>query len=180
ADESGRRELNLHSRAQDAGDDKPWTLHATGILAPGQQSPRPDSDLAAWPPSGAEAITVADAYDRLAALAVEYGPAFQGLRAAWRRGDEVFAEVALPEEHSAEAKDYGIHPALLDAALQPLGMGVLLTEPGEGMTRRPFAWSGVTLHAQGAIAGRVRIALAGEEAVSVTVADPAGRPVASV
>ncbi|MEU0061132.1 SDR family NAD(P)-dependent oxidoreductase, partial [Streptomyces sp. NPDC006334] len=180
ADDSGRRELNLHSRAQDAGDDKPWTLHATGILAPAQQSPGPDSDLAAWPPSGAEAITVADAYDRLAALGVEYGPAFQGLRAAWRRGDEVFAEVALPEKESAEAKDYGIHPALLDAALQPLGLGVLLAEPGEGMTRRPFAWSGVTLHAQGAVSGRVRIALAGEEAVSVTVADPAGRPVASV
>ncbi|MFP8888076.1 type I polyketide synthase, partial [Streptomyces mangrovi] len=179
-DGSGRRELNLHSRAQDADRDEPWTRHATGTLAPAQQSPGPDAGLAAWPPSGAEAITVADAYDRLAALGVEYGPAFQGLRAAWRRGNEVFADVALPEEHSAEAKDYGIHPALLDAAIQPLGLGFLLTEPGEGMTRRPFAWNGVTLHAQAAVAGRVRIALAGEEAVSVTVADPAGRPVASV
>ncbi|SDE42942.1 type I polyketide synthase, partial [Streptomyces sp. AmelKG-A3] len=178
--DSGRRELNLHSRAQDAGDDEPWTRHATGTLAPTEQSPSPDSDLAAWPPAGADAITVTDAYDRLAALGVEYGPAFQGLRAAWRRGDEVFAEVALPGEESAEAADYGIHPALLDAALQPLGLGLLLAEPGEGMTRRPFAWSGVTLHAQGAVAGRVRIALTGEDAVSVTVADPAGRPVASV
>ncbi|AWI32246.1 type I polyketide synthase [Streptomyces tirandamycinicus] len=181
-DDSGRRELNLHSRAQDAGDDEPWTLHATGTVAPtgAQQSPEPDADLAAWPPAGAEAITVADAYDRLAAQGVEYGPAFQGLRAAWRRGDEVFAEVALPDEESPEAKEYGLHPALLDAALQPLGLGVLLAEPGEGLTRRPFAWSGVTLHAQGANAVRVRIALAGEDAVSVAVADSVGRPVASV
>ncbi|MFE0678658.1 type I polyketide synthase [Streptomyces sp. NPDC058867] len=181
-DDSGRRELNLHSRAQDAGDDEPWTLHATGTVAPSgaQQSPGPDADLAAWPPAGADAITVADAWDRLAAQGVEYGPAFQGLRAAWRRGDEVFAEVALPDEESAEAKEYGIHPALLDAALQPLGLGVLLAEPGEGLTRRPFAWSGVTLHAQGANAVRVRIALAGEDAVSVAVADSVGRPVASV
>nr|ADC79637.1 TamAI [Streptomyces sp. 307-9] len=181
-DDSGRRELNLHSRAQDAGDDEPWTLHATGTVAPAgaQQSPEPDADLAAWPPAGAEAITVADAYDRLAAQGVEYGPAFQGLRAAWRRGDEVFAEVALPDEESAEAKEYGLHPALLDAALQPLGLGVLLAEPGEGLTRRPFAWSGVTLHAQGANAVRVRIALAGEDAVSVAVADSVGRPVALV
>ncbi|CAL9351347.1 3-ketoacyl-CoA thiolase [Streptomyces sp. enrichment culture] len=181
-DDSGRRELNLHSRAQDAGDDEPWTLHATGTVAPSgaQQSPGPDADLAAWPPAGADAITVADAWDRLAAQGVEYGPAFQGLRAAWRRGDEVFAEVALPDEESAEAKEYGIHPALLDAALQPLGLGVLLAEPGEGLTRRPFAWSGVTLHAQGANAVRVRIALAGEDAVSVSVADSVGRPVASV
>src|SRR5690606_35233306 len=119
-------------------------------------------------------------YDRLAAQGVEYGPAFQGLRAAWRRGDEVFAEVALPDAESAEAKEYGIHPALLDAALQPLGLGVLLAEPGEGLTRRLFAWSRVTLHAQGANAVRVRIALAGEDAVSVSVADSVGRPVASV
>ncbi|MFD7284093.1 SDR family NAD(P)-dependent oxidoreductase, partial [Streptomyces sp. NPDC059862] len=180
ADEAGRRELNLHSRAQDAGDDEPWTLHATGTLAPAQRAPEPDDGLAVWPPAGAEAVTVADAYDRLAEQGVEYGPAFQGLRAAWRRGDEVFAEVALAEEESAAAAEYGIHPALLDAALQPLGLGVLLPDPGAGLTRRPFAWSGVTLHAQGADAVRVRIALAGEDAVSVTVADPAGRPVASV
>ncbi|MFF9819864.1 SDR family NAD(P)-dependent oxidoreductase, partial [Streptomyces sp. NPDC014006] len=182
ADDSGRRELNLHSRAQDAGDDEPWTLRATGTVAPdtAQQSPEPAADLTAWPPAGAEAITVVDAYDRMAAQGVEYGPAFQGLRAAWRRGDEVFADVALSEEDAAGAKEYGIHPALLDAALQPLGLGVLLAEPGEGLTRRPFAWTGVTLHAQGADAVRVRIALAGEDAVSVTVADSVGGPVASV
>ena len=30
----------------------------------------------------------------LAARGFEYGPAFQGLHAAWRRGEELFAEVA--------------------------------------------------------------------------------------
>ena len=42
---------------------------------------------------------------------------FQGVRAVWRRGEEFFAEVALPEETAASG--FGLHPALLDAALQP-------------------------------------------------------------
>ncbi|MFP8888096.1 polyketide synthase dehydratase domain-containing protein, partial [Streptomyces mangrovi] len=171
--------LNLHSRAQDADRDEPWTRHATGTLAPAQQSPGPDAGLAAWPPPGAEPVEVEGYYDRLAEQGYGYGPAFQGLRAAWRRGDEVFADVALPEEHSAEAKDYGIHPALMDAALHALGLGVL-PAAGEGRARLPFSWNGVTLHAAGAAALRVRVApLGDEDTVSVTVADSAGAPVAT-
>ncbi|MGQ5640948.1 MULTISPECIES: acyltransferase domain-containing protein, partial [unclassified Streptomyces] len=33
ADGSGRRLLEIHSRAEDLTDDRPWTLHATGTLA---------------------------------------------------------------------------------------------------------------------------------------------------
>ncbi|MCZ1006275.1 polyketide synthase dehydratase domain-containing protein [Streptomyces lydicus] len=36
-------------------------------------------------------------YEALAAAGYAYGPAFRGLHAAWRHGDEVYAEVALPE-----------------------------------------------------------------------------------
>ncbi|WP_171134138.1 type I polyketide synthase [Streptomyces sp. Z423-1] len=179
-DDSGRRELTLHSRAQDAGSDEPWTRHATGTLAPVEQSPRPDADMTTWPPSGAEPVETEGYYDRLAEQGYGYGPAFHGLRTAWRRGDEVFAEVALPEEESAEAAEYGIHPALMDAALHALGLGVL-PAAGEGRARLPFSWSGVTLHAAGAAALRVRVAPLGdaEDTVSVTVADPAGMPVAT-
>ncbi|MFC9916544.1 type I polyketide synthase, partial [Streptomyces sp. NPDC127197] len=179
-DDSGRRELSLHSRAQDADSDEPWTRHATGTLAPTQQSPRPDAGLTTWPPAGAEPVETEGYYDRLAEQGYGYGPAFHGLRAAWRRGDEVFAEVALPEEEFADAAEYGIHPALMDAALHALGLGVL-PAAGEGQARLPFSWSGVTLHAAGAAALRVRVAPLGdaEDAVSVTVADPTGAPVAT-
>ncbi|WP_455772032.1 type I polyketide synthase, partial [Streptomyces microflavus] len=179
-DDSGRRELNLHARAQDADSDEPWTRHATGTLASAQQPLGPDAGLSAWPPAGAEPVEVEGYYDRLAEQGYGYGPAFHGLRAAWRRGDEVFAEVALPEEESTEAADYGIHPALMDAALHALGLGVLPTA-GEGRARLPFSWSGVTLHAEGAAALRVRVAPLGdaEDTVSITVADPAGTPVAT-
>ena len=48
--------------------------------------------------SARRAVDVTDAYAALAAAGYEYGPAFQGLKAMWRRGDEVFAEVAMPQD----------------------------------------------------------------------------------
>ncbi|MBI0301265.1 polyketide synthase dehydratase domain-containing protein, partial [Streptomyces sp. PRKS01-29] len=106
----------------------------------------------------------------------------QGVRAAWRRGDEVFAEVVLGEEQRAEAGRFGLHPALLDAALHTAALGGDDSEedssrPGPGL---PFVWSGVSLYATGADALRVRLAPAGPDAVSLLVADTTGAPVASV
>ena len=49
-----------------------------------------------WPPPGAQAVPVDGLYEELAAGGFGYGPVFQGLRAAWICGDEVFAEVVLP------------------------------------------------------------------------------------
>ena len=71
---------------------------------------------------GAVPVEVGGLYEGLAAGGYGYGPAFRGLRAAWRRGEEVFAEVALPEEAAAEAGSFGVHPALLDAALHAAGL----------------------------------------------------------
>jgi acyl transferase domain-containing protein len=73
--------------------------------------------LVAWPPERAEAVDSAGMYDRLAAVGYGYGPAFWGLRAAWRRGDELFAEVALPHADDRARDGFDLHPALLDAAL---------------------------------------------------------------
>jgi hypothetical protein len=39
------------------------------------------------------------------------------LRAAWQRGDELFAEVALPHADDRARDGFDLHPALLDAAL---------------------------------------------------------------
>ncbi|WP_141753707.1 type I polyketide synthase, partial [Streptomyces luteocolor] len=167
ADDSGRRALTLHSQAEDAADGA-WTLHAEGLLAP--QTAPPGFDLAAWPPAGATALPVDDAYERLAALGYAYGPAFQGLRAAWRRGDETFAEVELP----ADADTFALHPALFDAALHADG----LTSADQDGARLPFVWNGVSLYAAGATALRVR--LTGGDTLTLHLADPTGAPVAAV
>ncbi|MFL6124226.1 SDR family NAD(P)-dependent oxidoreductase, partial [Actinophytocola sp.] len=177
ADTDGRRSFTVHAQADvaDAADDATadtWTRLATGVLSSAARIP--DFDLAEWPPAGATPVPVDGHYAGLAGLGIDYGPAFQGMRAAWRSGQEVYAEVRLPE--GVEPGGFGLHPALLDAALHAIG---LAARPGETV-RLPFSWSGVDLFATGATALRVRVSPAGGDAVSVRIADDEGRPVAAV
>ncbi|TRV70907.1 beta-ketoacyl synthase, partial [Streptomyces sp. 130] len=175
ADPAGRRTVSVYSRG-DGADHAPWTRHAEGILATGGRVPA--ADLTAWPPKGAEAIDVEGAYELLAERGYGYGPVFQGLKAAWTSGEELYAEIALPESEQDDAQRFGLHPALLDAA-----MHVALIDDGsrtDESTVLPFAWTDVALHAAGASALRVRIAPAGQDSVSVLVADGAGQPVLTV
>ena len=95
-----------------------------------------------------------------------YGPAFQGLRAAWRRGEELFAEVTLDTEQQEQAHRFGVHPALLDAALHT----VFIVDQGSTEPQRlalPFSWSGVRIHRSGASSLRVRVTSNGEDAISL-------------
>ncbi|TPQ17676.1 polyketide synthase dehydratase domain-containing protein, partial [Streptomyces sporangiiformans] len=176
-DAAGRRPLSVHSRADDVASDEPWTRHATGWLVAGTRRAA-DVDLAAWPPQGAEQVEIDGLYAGLAEAGLAYGPVFQGLRAAWRRGDEVFAEVALPEQEQDRAAAFGLHPALLDTSLHAIGLGDFVEASGGASL--PFEWSGVSLYATGAAAVRVRLTSAGANAVAVEVADETGAPVASV
>ncbi|MBB5101295.1 pimaricinolide synthase PimS1 [Streptomyces spectabilis] len=169
ADESGRRTVTVHARGDD-GD--VWVRHASGVLVGGADEP--SADAGAWPPAGAEAVGLDGLYDRMADGGFGYGPLFQGLRSAWRKGDEVFAEVALPD--GVEAGGFGLHPALLDAALHAIG----LMGGADGPGRLPFSWSGVRLHASGATVLRVRLAPTASDGVSLTVTDAAGAPVATI
>jgi polyketide synthase 12 len=162
----------VHSRP-DGGVD-PWTRHATGVLAPtGTDTGTP---LAEWPPVGAEPVDVSALYADLADRGLSYGPVFRGVRAAWRRGagpgSEVFAEVELESEDPA---GFLLHPALLDAALHPIGLGGVVRTGG-----LPFTWQGLRVHAVGARALRVRLAALGGDAVAVDLADSTGAPVAGV
>nr|BAW35636.1 modular polyketide synthase [Streptomyces blastmyceticus] len=177
---AGRRELHVYSRPEGAVDE-PWTRHAAGALATAAADAAPVAVSEEWPPADAEAVGIDDFYAAFAALGLGYGPVFQGLRAAWRRGDEVFAEVALGEAQRDEARAYGLHPALLDAALHAVGLGGFFdAEEDAGRARLPFAWDGVRLHAVGAAALRVRVSPAGTGAVALAIADEAGAPVGSV
>ncbi|MEU3188925.1 type I polyketide synthase, partial [Streptomyces sp. NPDC006923] len=176
-DEAGRCSLAFHSRADDASDDEPWVRHATGVLSDAGVSV--PGELVVWPPEGAREVAVEGLYEGFASVGFDYGPVFQGLRAAWRRGDEVFAEVELPEVARGEAEAFGLHPALLDAALHALALDAgQRDETGQG--RMPFSWSGVSLHAVGASALRVRLTPSSTGDVSLAVADSTGAPVVTV
>ncbi|WP_059006783.1 type I polyketide synthase [Streptomyces specialis] len=172
----GRRAIRVHARADNAAPATPWTRHASGTLTGDPDDPAPDPGLAVWPPADAEPVPVHDCYDRLTALGFGYGPTFQGLRGLWRRGDEVLAEVALPDGTPVDG--FGVHPALLDAALHAIGRGGLLPDTGEALV--PFSFSGAAVHATGATVLRVRLAAAGPGAVTLRAADAAGRPVAHI
>ncbi|MDT0309259.1 type I polyketide synthase [Streptomyces sp. DSM 44917] len=167
-DARGCRAFILYARAEGAPD-APWVRHAGGTLAPVREAPGPETGP--WPPRGAGPLAVEGLYERLAeAGGFAYGPAFRGLRAAWRRGEEVFAEVALPAALLGEAGGYAVHPALLDAALHPVAF---LRED----VCLPFAWTEVAVHGTGATALRVRLTPTGAETVAVEARDAAGRAV---
>ncbi|GAA4468962.1 type I polyketide synthase [Phytohabitans houttuyneae] len=170
--DDGRRTVRIYSRPD--GPATGWVRHAEGTLAPA--GPAPASADGAWPPAGAEPIGVDDFYERAAAGGYGYGPAFQGLRAAWRDGTDLVADVALPEA-AGDPAGFGIHPALLDAALHPL---LLTRDPHDAEVRLPFAFTGLALWASGARAVRVRLTPTGDDTVRVTVTDPGGAPVLTI
>jgi NADPH:quinone reductase-like Zn-dependent oxidoreductase/acyl carrier protein len=133
----GTRPVTVHSRP--GGQDSEWTRHATGTLTngpnpasppvrgDGQPDPRDGSGAAPvtgpggpWPPPGAEPLDLDELYHRLTARGYAYGPAFRGLKAAWRHGPDLLADITLPGSAQPGNDGYRLHPALLDPALHLL------------------------------------------------------------
>ncbi|MFI0793603.1 SDR family NAD(P)-dependent oxidoreductase [Micromonospora rubida] len=171
-DAAGRRRVEVHSSR--GGE---WTRHAAGLLSDAyDQTSGSDFDFGQWPPPGAVPEPVDDFYDRLADRGYQYGSAFAGLTAVWRRGEEIFAEAALPADHRDDVDRFGIHPALFDAALHANAFH----RRADDRNVLPFAWNGVRLHAGGAVALRVRVAPCGPDALSFDAADGTGAPVLSM
>ncbi|MEU6721831.1 SDR family NAD(P)-dependent oxidoreductase [Nonomuraea sp. NPDC046802] len=180
ADETGQRAMSIHS-CPDADGPSSWTQHATGLLAGGDVTPdrvRERFDFLSWPPTGAEPLETDSLYPDLAAAGLPYGPLFRGLTRAWRYGETILAEVALPEDGRQDAGRFGIHPAILDAAQHSIGLRDTGSESVQ--TLLPFSWSGVELLASGATALRVRLAPAGVGAVTMDLADDEGTPLATI
>ncbi|MDF9815662.1 acyl transferase domain-containing protein/acyl carrier protein [Streptomyces sp. SPB162] len=171
AGQDGKRPLGIFSRPSQA-DDAPWTRHAEGLLRAEDATAIARPADTAWPPTGGRPIEIEGAYDRMREQGYGYGPSFQGLRAAWRLGEEVFAEVALPE--GVDATGYALHPALLDAALHAIG----IDRPNEN-AELPFAWTDIVLHASGATALRVRVTPV-NSGYALRLSDVQGGPVADV
>ncbi|HWO18950.1 MAG TPA: SDR family NAD(P)-dependent oxidoreductase [Kofleriaceae bacterium] len=180
-DDAGRRSLAIHGRAETGGPDAPWTRYASGTLARALEvSSAPFEQLRAWPPAGATALALDGLYARLTAAGLAHGAEFQGLRALWQRGDELFAEVELPAAAGKDGARFSLHPALLDAALHTLVAEGL--DEGAGIAL-PVLFQGVSLRAVGASMLRVRLARTqgtGADAVSLAAADATGEPVAYI
>ncbi|MGW2182853.1 type I polyketide synthase [Streptomyces sp. NPDC001732] len=174
ADPLGQRTLALHTRPA-GSPDAVWTPHATGrTAAPGAAPATEGAETgwaAAWPPPGASPLDLSDGYERLAAAGYGYGPAFRGLRAAWRAGDDLYAEVRLPEAVAAEGSL--LHPALLDAVLHLL----VLETPGSRPV--PFSFDAAEVVCPDTDALRVRLSPQGDR-VRLALCDARNRPVGRV
>ncbi|WP_344646379.1 SDR family NAD(P)-dependent oxidoreductase, partial [Streptomyces durmitorensis] len=178
-DDSGRCEVAVYSQQEDG--QETWTCHATGVLGGGSDEDGSDaaasgatSALAQWPVPGAERMDLDGLYDRLAGQGLGYGPAFQGLRELWRKDGAGYGLVRLPEE--VGTGEFGVHPALLDAALHTL---TALRSTEEAVIL-PFEWSGAELRSTGPRELRVRVELDdAQTSARVLAADPAGNVVVS-
>ncbi|MER5556650.1 beta-ketoacyl synthase N-terminal-like domain-containing protein, partial [Streptomyces sp. NPDC002793] len=166
-DEDGTRRLEIHSRPDG---EESWTGHAVGVLAETTADPVGTAPVR---PADAEPVDLDGFYTRAAEAGFAYGPVFQGLKAAWRAGDDLYGEVELPESAHRDAARCGLHPALLDAALHLTGL-----DPARAGL--PFAWAGVSLHAAGATRVHVHLAPVGADSWTLRITDAAGAPVATV
>ncbi|MFI0221819.1 type I polyketide synthase [Streptomyces lydicus] len=166
-DGNGLRTCRISGRATDGE----WIEHATGTLGPDTATaPAPMG----WPPAGATPVPLARMYEDLGLQGYEYGPMFQGLRAAWRRDGEQFSEAVLPEPEAANAGAYHLHPALFDASLH----GLIADAPGRaGQRMQPLRWRGVSLFGTGGQASlRVHAAPAVDGGLPLTLLDASGDP----
>ncbi|WP_269859717.1 polyketide synthase dehydratase domain-containing protein, partial [Streptomyces sp. RPT161] len=162
-----------------------WTRHATGVVS--ATTPHPGQDQAdgvfdpvsqAWPAPGATELDTSQFYEQLSEGGfLAYGPVFRGLSKAWKNGNQILAEVELPEAGRGLASSFGIHPALLDAALHST-VFVGLDSAQEGGL--PFSFTDVVLRASGASRLRVALTRMGPDEVAVAVADSTGLPVLSI
>ncbi|GAB4585387.1 type I polyketide synthase [Nocardia sp. IFM 10818] len=173
----GRHTISVHARPEDVLEGDEWTLHASGSLSRSGRSGRPaPAASAAQPARDAEPLAMDTVYERFAGRGYSYGPAFQGLRAVWLSGRDVFAELALPEEQHAPAERFTLHPALLDAAAQTV---LLAAPPRDGAPSvLPFEWRNFTVHTAGAVAARVHLQMLSRTEARLSITDNAGVPIA--
>jgi acyl transferase domain-containing protein/acyl carrier protein len=185
-EDSGRWTIEIYSHSQrlsgdEASEDGEWTRHASGTLASVDDDAEQIDTTAAsigasWPPEGAEPVAAESVYEYMAAMGVDYGPAFMAVKALWRRDEELFGEIRLPEHEWSRAARFQLHPALFDAALHA---GAAFSF-ASGQLEIPFAWSGVNIRRAGASTLRIRLTQATTGGSNLVATDEAGAPILSV
>ncbi|WP_372492951.1 polyketide synthase dehydratase domain-containing protein [Actinoalloteichus caeruleus] len=127
------------------------------------------------PPAAPDPVDTAALYAELAERGLDYGPSFQGLRAARRDGTTVHASVEVP----GPAEGFGPHPAVLDSTLHALHPSGLLPDH-DGAPLVPYSWRGVRAHHPGTTAARATITRLDDSSVSLLLTDGTDRPLLTV
>jgi acyl transferase domain-containing protein/surfactin synthase thioesterase subunit/acyl carrier protein len=171
----------LYSQPEGAPKGTGWTLHARAGVGEASEGLPNQLDVAAIRGRCREPMDVQALYGALAQIGFEYGPAFLGLRSLWRGHGEVLAEIRLPQE--LDAQGYGVHPALLDAAVQSIAG--LMGNDAARATMLPFEFGQFEVYRFGASSALVHTRwleppTADTVVADVTLAEASGEVIAQV
>ncbi|MFB2983004.1 type I polyketide synthase [Microseira sp. BLCC-F43] len=157
--------FRIFSLTGDESENPGWMLHACGRVLVGDEGAS-RVDLGALQAQCGEELAIASYYQNLQARGLNYDRLFQGIEKLMlsppsngNGGGSIsaLAQIRLPEELVATASDYHLHPILLDASFQLLGVAFpddkQFTYPLVGLDRlqvyhRPGTslWSQVVVH----------------------------------
>ncbi|WP_437512398.1 SDR family NAD(P)-dependent oxidoreductase [Sorangium sp. So ce1099] len=173
----------VYSQPIDAPNER-WATHATGWAKDDEAADPTPVDVSALRARCSEEIGAAALAEAPRAVGVTYGATFEALVALWRGEGEALARLRLPDSARVDAALYGLHPALLDAALQ---MFAWVIGAPAGALYLPFEIDDFALHTAGASvawahAERLGPADGNAEVISVRVRlfDDEGRLLAEV
>jgi amino acid adenylation domain-containing protein/non-ribosomal peptide synthase protein (TIGR01720 family) len=110
--------FTVFSRPQ--GSNAAWTTHAKGVLRARPLEAPADVCLEKIKARCPVALDRESCYARFANVGLEYGPAFQGLQRLYQGCDEALGQIEAPAAVLAEADEYRVHPAILDACVQSI------------------------------------------------------------
>ncbi|MFI1761427.1 SDR family NAD(P)-dependent oxidoreductase [Streptomyces sp. NPDC020800] len=116
-------------------------IHSEGVVlvppAPEGGTPRTTVDLAALRAQCRDMeLDVGQVYGAFAAHGIDYGPGHRGIQRLWAGEGQAVARLVLPDSVGTTLDAYGLHPALLDSALQA-AVGVIAD--ADGTPHLPFA-----------------------------------------
>ena len=90
-------------------------------------------------------VDTVEYYQKLAQRGVHLDTNFQAIKKLWKnKSEESLAEISLPEKILSQTNPYTIHPVLLDACFQ--GIGITLLEEDQNITYLPIGLDKFTLY----------------------------------
>jgi acyl transferase domain-containing protein len=98
-----------------------WTAHATGKIGKSAPTAGPTAVLADIRARCLKKVSISDWYRLFQERGLDYSGAFRGVQELWQGKGEALGMVRILEEFESSTLSYGIHPALLDSALQVTG-----------------------------------------------------------
>lgn len=146
----GSTELSVHGRV----DGSAWVKHFDAVAAVEASPPREREDLAGLRDRLGEGLDGDAFYDEIAEIGYAYRPPYRAIGQIWAVDDEILARVALSGEEAVLAKQHRLHPALIDAMLQPVALLARRAADAEGdEVILPVYGDEVALRRPGAAAG---------------------------